>query len=271
MKSYYEEIGKRIKMAREERGMTQEQLGEKLGFTKTAINLYEKGKRRVSIDDLKRISHILGKPLSFFLGETLSPMETISSLIQKPLVEFLPIKQVPLLSTIRAGTPPYTKADIIGYINIDRQLDADFAFIVRDDSMSGAGILPGDIAICKKVDAVEPGCIAIAPINEGEIAIRYIVSDDGLLKLRAANPHYKDIPFSPGEKNIYGMVVLIQKKPPALADKAYAIQRDEWVEVREVAAKYGISPEKAKRLIESFGRLMESEQETGSNNTDDRN
>ncbi|MDQ0285871.1 repressor LexA [Desulfofundulus luciae] len=266
MKNYYEEIGKRIKIAREDRGLTQEQLGEKLGFTKTAINLYEKGKRRISIDDLKRISNVLGKPLSFFLGESLSPMETISSLIQKPLADFLPIKQIPLLGTISPGAPPYTDADILGYVSIDRELDADFAFKVRDDSMSGAGIMPGDIAICKKVDAVEPGQIVVALINGDEVTVRYIVSDDGLWKLRATNPHYEDVPFSPGVKKIHGIVVLIQKKPPTLAEGVYAGQTDDWVQVREVAAKYGISPEKAKLLLESFGRLMESEEEQADDN-----
>ncbi|RKO67373.1 LexA family protein [Desulfofundulus salinus] len=266
MKNYYEEIGKRIKIAREDRGLTQEQLGEKLGFTKTAINLYEKGKRRISIDDLKRISTILGKPLSFFLGESIVPMETISTLIQKPLADFLPIKQVPLLGTIRAGASPYSEADILGYVSIDKELDADFAFKVRDDSMSGAGIMPGDIAICKKVDAAEPGQLAVAFINGDEVAVRYIISEDGLWKLRAANPQYEDVPFSPSEKRIHGIVVLIQKKPPALAERVYAGQTDDWLQVREVAAKYGISPEKAKRLLESFGRLMESEQEEAVNN-----
>ncbi|MDK2888388.1 MAG: repressor LexA [Thermoanaerobacter sp.] len=257
MKNYYEEIGRRIKKAREDRGLTQEQLGEKLGFTKTAINLYEKGKRRISIDDLKRISVILGKPLSFFLGENISSMEAIRTLIQKPLADFLPIKQVPLFETIRAA---FNEKDIAGYINIDRELEADFAFIVKDDSMRGAGIIPGDIAICKKADAAESGQLAVVQLNNDELGIRYVLSEDGRWKLKAANPRYEDIYLRPGEKRVHGLVVLIQKKPPALAEGAYASQNDDWLQVREVAVKYGISPEKAKRLLESFGKLMENEQ-----------
>ncbi|MCL6559071.1 MAG: helix-turn-helix domain-containing protein [Firmicutes bacterium] len=271
MKNYYEEIGKRIKIAREERGLTQEQLGEKLGFTKTAINLYEKGKRRISIDDLKKISHVLGKPLSFFLGESLSPMETISTLIQKPLADFLPVKQIPLLATIRAGVPPHADGDILGYMSIDRELDADFALKVKDDSMSGAGIMPEDIAICKKADTAEPGQIVITLANGGEATLRYVISEYGIKKLRAANPKYHDTLLYPGEKRIQGVVVLIQKKPPALADGVYDSQADDWLQVREVAARYGISPEKAKRLLESFGRLIVSkhEEETGENEEND--
>ena len=63
----YREIGQRIQQAREERGLTQEELAIKLGCTQSALSNYELGKRRLYLAGLEQIAEILGKPLSYFL------------------------------------------------------------------------------------------------------------------------------------------------------------------------------------------------------------
>lgn len=59
-KNNYEQIGQRIREVREAKGMTQTQFGEKLRIplTATAISLYEKGEREVSVDVLTEIAKI---------------------------------------------------------------------------------------------------------------------------------------------------------------------------------------------------------------------
>jgi len=66
----YREIGQRIQQAREERGLTQEELAFKLGCTQSALSNYELGKRRLYLAGLEQIAEILGKPLSYFLELT---------------------------------------------------------------------------------------------------------------------------------------------------------------------------------------------------------
>lgn len=63
-------IGSKIKEARQDVNMSQKELAELIGFdSSTAISLIEAGQRKVSIDDLEKISKILQKDIKFFLGE----------------------------------------------------------------------------------------------------------------------------------------------------------------------------------------------------------
>jgi transcriptional regulator with XRE-family HTH domain len=63
----YCKIGERIQRAREEHGLTQEELAAKLGCTQSALSNYELGKRRLYLSVLERIAQILDKPLSYFM------------------------------------------------------------------------------------------------------------------------------------------------------------------------------------------------------------
>ena len=63
----FREIGKRIQLAREEKGLTQEELAVKLGCTQSALSNYELGKRRLYLNLLNEIAQILGKPLDYFI------------------------------------------------------------------------------------------------------------------------------------------------------------------------------------------------------------
>jgi transcriptional regulator with XRE-family HTH domain len=81
----YREIGRRIQQAREESGLTQEELAARLGCTQSALSNYELGKRRLYLSLLNEIAQVLGKPLDYFLE---SPVEEhddgVSSLLADP-------------------------------------------------------------------------------------------------------------------------------------------------------------------------------------------
>jgi transcriptional regulator with XRE-family HTH domain len=66
-KSNYIQIGKRIKEARDVKGLTQGQLAEQLStpLTPNAISLYEKGEREISVDVLTEISKITDVSFEF--------------------------------------------------------------------------------------------------------------------------------------------------------------------------------------------------------------
>ena len=63
----YEQIGRRIRQARETAGMTQEDLGRRLGISGVAVGHYERAARAVGIADLERIAEILRRPMAWFL------------------------------------------------------------------------------------------------------------------------------------------------------------------------------------------------------------
>ena len=63
-------IGSRIRAAREEKGFSQSDLAEAIGFqSATAISLIENGERGVSAEILKKLSNALQRDVYYFLGE----------------------------------------------------------------------------------------------------------------------------------------------------------------------------------------------------------
>jgi transcriptional regulator with XRE-family HTH domain len=61
-------IGSRIKMARKEAGLTQAELGEKIGRTQGIINKMETGDIGATLENLYKLSEALNHPVTFFLG-----------------------------------------------------------------------------------------------------------------------------------------------------------------------------------------------------------
>lgn len=61
-----EEIGKKIRILRRTRGLTQEQLADKLNIKRATISNYEIGRRSPHIKELEAIAEALGVNLEYF-------------------------------------------------------------------------------------------------------------------------------------------------------------------------------------------------------------
>ncbi len=59
-------LGARLRQARIEAGLTQNELAERMGWTQHLISLYESGSRRMHADLLPELARELEKPLSYF-------------------------------------------------------------------------------------------------------------------------------------------------------------------------------------------------------------
>ena len=67
-----EQLGKKLRAAREMRGLTQEEVVERLGKKDvTAISEYENGKRRLAAVEIPDYARALGVPITFFFEEVL--------------------------------------------------------------------------------------------------------------------------------------------------------------------------------------------------------
>jgi transcriptional regulator with XRE-family HTH domain len=62
------EIGARIRLARLQRSVTQQEMARSLKLTFQQVQKYEKGANHVSAVRLHQISHILGVPIDYFYG-----------------------------------------------------------------------------------------------------------------------------------------------------------------------------------------------------------
>ena len=73
------EVGRRIRVRRLERQMSQTELADQLGVTFQQVQKYEKGVNRVGAARLQRIAGALDVPISFFFsaGDRGSPQEAI--------------------------------------------------------------------------------------------------------------------------------------------------------------------------------------------------
>ena len=60
-------IGKKIRMAREEKGITQEELAEKMDLSVSFLCQVECGKKKFSLKRLVEVSNILEKPINYFI------------------------------------------------------------------------------------------------------------------------------------------------------------------------------------------------------------
>ena len=81
-------VGQNIRVHRQRRGLTQEDLARKVGVTKQQIQKYELGVNRLSPDRLNQIAVVLGVPLvTLFEGNpvnTAGDDEKARSLLAKP-------------------------------------------------------------------------------------------------------------------------------------------------------------------------------------------
>ena len=63
-----DEIGRRLRRARESRQITQESAGEVLGLQRSAISLMESGQRQISTLELTRLADLYGRSLEWFVN-----------------------------------------------------------------------------------------------------------------------------------------------------------------------------------------------------------
>ena len=64
-------FGKKVKIARIEQDMTQDQLAEAIQTKQKSISSYETGAAFPSLGTLEKLAHILKKPISYFFDEPL--------------------------------------------------------------------------------------------------------------------------------------------------------------------------------------------------------
>src|SRR3954463_7868376 len=69
-------VGSRVRMRRMMLSMSQEKLGDALGFTFQQVQKYEKGTNRIGASRLQQISIILQVPVAFFFEGVPSPTDT---------------------------------------------------------------------------------------------------------------------------------------------------------------------------------------------------
>lgn len=107
------------------------------------------------------------------------------------------VKQVPLLGTVAAGRPLFAEENFEGAVPVPAAMlgaakGRFFALRVRGDSMSGAGILSGDVAIIRHQATADSGEIVVAMVDEA-VTLKRLFVEKNRVQLRAENEMYPPI------------------------------------------------------------------------------
>jgi repressor LexA len=119
-----------------------------------------------------------------------------------------------ILGAVEAGFPSPAEEELADTLSLDDLLidnpDATFMLRVSGDSMSEAGILPGDMVIVDRGQPPKSGDIVIAEVD-GQWTMKYLRKRGDSVTLVAANPKYS--PIKPkNELKIAGIVTAVVRK-----------------------------------------------------------
>lgn len=198
-------FGDKLRRLREENGLSQEELGAKLGTSRQVISRYETSQRSPKISVVVRLAAALGVPLDYFNEENsvAHAIKNADSILQ------IETYKLPLLGDIACGKPIYADEDFESYIEVSTDISADFALRAKGDSMTGARIYDGDIVFVRQQPTVDSGDIAVVIIDDEATLKRVYWLRDGSIELRAENPSYP--PIHVGGENEYRSIHILGK------------------------------------------------------------
>ena len=209
-------IGSKIRNRREELGLSQDELGKRLGYrSRSSINKIELDQRNLTQSKIKAIADALETTPAYIMGWD-EPDQKLNEENLKFFDNLFPIqtKKFPLIGNIACGKPIFADEQFEAYIEAGANIKADFCLRAKGDSMIGARIYDGDIVFIRKQEMVEDGEIAAVLIDDEATLKRvYYDQENNVIQLFAENPQYKTMRFVGEELNhirILGKAVALQ-------------------------------------------------------------
>lgn len=172
---------------RKELGLSLEEVGRRVGVSKSTVKKWESG----FIENMKRdkvalLAEVLRVSPLEILGIEYSEEELPDNLFPLP-----PMRRVPLLGTIACGNPITAIENPEEFVAMPDSVHADFALRCQGESMINARILDGDVVYIRKQDEVDNGDIAAVIIgDEATLKRVYVDRENNRLTLMAENPAF---------------------------------------------------------------------------------
>lgn len=205
-----EELGKRLKIARDKRDKSLQDVADAVGVARSTVQRYEAGKiNNIKLPVVESFARALNVNPSWLVGKS-DVMETAAEKdffanLPGNIIPMPPTRKVPLLGTIACGEPILAVENIEDYVDMDAATHADFALRCKGDSMINARIFSGDIVYIRKQETVENGEIAAVLINgvesEADATLKRVYIEGNKIRLCAENPMYADQIFFENDMN----------------------------------------------------------------------
>ncbi len=180
-------VGERIKKLRRQHGLTQEELGAKIGVQKAAIQKYEKGTvRNIKRDSLIKLATILNTTPEYLLGWNEKP-SNIYPVDESDMV------LIPIVGRVAAGIQCLAETNIVDYepvMRSDVRGSEQYIFLrVVGDSMYPV-FIEDDLVLVRCQSSVDSGSYAVVTIDDEDGVVKRVVYGDDWIELHSINPMY---------------------------------------------------------------------------------
>ena len=184
-------MGGKIRDLRIKKGLTLEELGDKVGVGKSTVRKWENGMiANMRRDKISKIADALNVSPAYLMGWE-NEIDSPSTFNKFDNVFPIKTHKVPLLGEIACGEPIFCVEDRESYVSCGTDIRADFCLKAKGDSMINARILDGDIVFIKNQQMVENGEIAAVVIDDEALLKRvYYDRKNNMLQLVSENPAY---------------------------------------------------------------------------------
>ncbi len=191
-------VGDRIRQARLEQDVTQQELADYIGVSKQAVYKYENNiVTNIPTDKVDAIAKRLRVSPAYLMGweEQPSPAASKEPTIPPGFEPMPKMKKVPLIGSIACGDPITAEQNIEKMVDVPENIRCDFSLTCHGDSMIDAGIHDRDVVYIHIQPEVENGQIAAVRIGE-EATLKRVYYSGGTLTLMPANPAYAPMVYT---------------------------------------------------------------------------
>lgn len=228
--------GKRIKMLRLKKGITQVDLAAEVHITKQTLYKYENGIiTNIPSDKIEELARVLNTTPAYLMGWDDDPncqnkaedeaviylskaynnsyedhvksksieetKDTESALLKEPAAPRPKGVKIPIMGSITADSPVGVAENIVDYEEIPADMAgiaAHFGLKIKDDSMLPE-IQDGDTVIVRKQDDVESGEIAIILVSHHEATCKKVLKKEHTMILQPLNSNYDPMIYTEAE------------------------------------------------------------------------
>lgn len=148
---------------RKRSNMSQQQLADATRLTRSAVSMYETGKREPDFETLEIFADFFNVSMDTLTGRNENERTPPFSFTMRPR-----------LGSIACGAPILAEQNIEGYDAVPDYINCDFTLVCKGDSMIGAHIRDGDIVCIKQQPTVENGQIAAVQVGEDSATLKRV-------------------------------------------------------------------------------------------------
>lgn len=187
-------FGSKLRAARKAKQLTQKELAAKINAAHNSISNWENDQNMPDPDTIQNLCWVLDVEPNYFFSVDSNPN------LPNNIIPLPEMRKIPLLGPIACGAPILAEEHIEDYVDIPKNIHADFALTCKGDSMINARIFDGDIVYIRQQPSVENGEIA-AVLIDGEATLKRVRLFDDHISLEPENPMYKPLVYWGNDMN----------------------------------------------------------------------